>query len=100
MYVQKSEPWNLEQCCRQNSSVRDDDSGIGTQIGDRLQKSFVPDLERLMKRKPELFRLLHDFRSLQLQTSPGATIGLRNDEHDVVLPRDSFERRNSELRSA
>ena len=75
-------------------------SNVRLQRADRIEKLRRADLRRLRERKPELVRPHRDRGRLKFHTAPRRFVRLGDDEHDLVHPRDRFERRNREFRRA
>ena len=107
-YFGRIEAWTLrnpcagigQQCGGKNPSVRDDDAGVRMQRRDRVEKLGAADLHRLRKRQAKLARLHRHRRRLHLHPPSGRLVRLRDDERDLVLARQCFQRRDSEFRSA
>jgi hypothetical protein len=100
MDIEKSMLRNFEQCLGKNSSVRDDDGDVGFVTLDLVEELARADLRGLLKFQAELPCSYGDGGSVQLHSAAGWTVGLGNDESDIMLARECIERRNCEVGSA
>lgn len=91
MYVEKTTLRNGEERRGKDAPVRDYDGDVRMQLCNRFLKLRRTDLLRLIDMQSELDRPDCYRRLVQLHSAPGRTIGLGDDEDNLVFTRNCFQ---------